>query len=197
MPAPTVCATSAWKPASTGRCRPSPTRSRRCFRVWESSPTTSPQTRREAICGVSDTLLVKWNHIHLLESREADDIVRYRLLPVFREYALRRLRAEMPQEAEAIQQQYVAHYVRLIQANGNINLPEQYAVLRAEWRNALRAAEFAEQANDYWNALMPLASSLRNFLYLSIYGAEAIQLQEIRATRSVARRRCVGAGGLY
>lgn len=108
------------------------------------------------------------------EDRETE---RCLLLPVVREYAEHRLQAEYTEDVTALQQRYVSYFVQLASNNANINIPEQNALLHAEWRNALHAAEIAGQIDD-WNALKPLAYSLRVFLELSIYGAEATQLQQ-------------------
>ena len=77
----------------------------------------------------------------LLERLEIGNATRYRLSPVFREYARRR--AESLQiDVEAVQKRYVDYYVPLALANCNINETAKKAVLDREWRNMTTALEW-------------------------------------------------------
>lgn len=132
----------------------------------------------KAIADISPAYLTHWQTTNLLDRLETNGTTRYRLLPVYREYA-ERLSAALQLDTESLCKQYVDYYAALADANRNINIPAQKAVLDSEWRSMSEAAERTDDAT----ALLRLSEGLRHFFYLSIYGVEGTRLHE-RACRA-------------
>ena len=86
---------------------------------------------------------------------------RYRFHSLLHPIALAQLGDMLP----AWQRRFVAFFCQLVRDNGEINDGAQRAVLDAEWRNALAAAETAETLQD-WEAVSTLSAWLGDFLRL-------------------------------
>lgn len=132
----------------------------------------------QAIGNIPFAYLAGWQTQSLLERLELNGATRYRLLPVFREYARRRAEA-LQVDVNRVRQKYVDYYVPLAYANQNINEPAQKAMLDREWRNMTTVAEYTEDSYT----LQRLTYGLEWFFILSIYGTEGMRLHE-RARRA-------------
>jgi tetratricopeptide (TPR) repeat protein len=114
---------------------------------------------------------------------------RYRFHPLVRRFAL----AQLGDAAPEWQRRFVAFFRQLALENKDVNDLAKLAVLDAEWRNAIAAAETAEELKD-WDAVVTLAESLGEFLFLRGRWAEYERLNRraFAAARAADDRRAEG-----
>jgi tetratricopeptide (TPR) repeat protein len=98
---------------------------------------------------------------------------RYRFQPLLRPLALAQLGETLPEW----QRRFVAFFRQLAIDNDDINDRDKRAVLDAEWRNALAAAEMAEELQDL-DAVITLSESLGDFLLLRGRWSERVHLDQ-------------------
>jgi predicted ATPase/Tfp pilus assembly protein PilF len=116
---------------------------------------------------------------------------RHELNRFTRSYAAEKLTA-LP-GAEAISRHYVARYRELAVANNDVNDLAKLAVLDAEWRNAVAAAERAEMLKD-WSAVAAISEYLCDFLLLRGLWSERESLNQraVAAARSARDQQMEG-----
>ncbi|MDQ3815925.1 MAG: tetratricopeptide repeat protein, partial [Armatimonadota bacterium] len=101
---------------------------------------------------------------------------RYRFHPLLRRFAL----AQLGDEAPAWQSRFVDYFQQWVMDNGGLMhqlTKAKLAVLDAEWRNALAAAEVAEELEE-WEAVGYLSSYLVDFLLLRGLWSQCEQLSK-------------------
>ena len=117
---------------------------------------------------------------------------RYRFHPLVHSIAL----AQLGDALHEWQRRFVAFFRQLLLDNHDINDRDQRAVLDAEWRNALAAAETAEALQD-WDTVGTLSAWLGDFLLLRGRWVEREHLnQRALAASRLAGDRQAEAGGL-
>jgi predicted ATPase/uncharacterized protein HemY len=122
-------------------------------------------------CSVSDAqgLLDRLQDASLVRRFEVGGYGRYTMHRITRAYAIGKLSSMS--SASSIRQIFVDAYRKLAATNSDIREPAKLAVLKAELRNALAAADIAGQLSN-WDAIIRLSESLGPFLDRSGLWAE-------------------------
>jgi tetratricopeptide (TPR) repeat protein len=114
---------------------------------------------------------------------------RYRFHPLVRRFAFEQLGAAQ----EAWQRGFIAFFRQLVMDNDDINDHAKLAVLTAEWRNAVAAAETAEGLTE-WEAVAYISAYLGDFLLLRGLWSERerLDLRALAAARAAGNRQNEG-----
>jgi tetratricopeptide (TPR) repeat protein len=114
---------------------------------------------------------------------------RYRFHPLVRRFAFEQLGAAQ----EAWQRGFIAFFRQLVMDNDDINDHAKLAVLTAEWRNAVAAAETAEELKE-WDAVNRVSEYLGGFLLLRGLWSERerLNLRALAAARAAGNRQNEG-----
>ncbi len=160
---------------------------------------TFTAARVEEVCQIEDaeTLLDRLHEASLvnLQGFDADGCGRYTFLRPTRFYAAARLN-DLP-NADARRQRYSIYYAQLAMGHNNINDHSNNAVLDAEWRNAVYAAETAEVQTSWeerWQVIEYISAYMGGFLLLRGLWSEQeeLNLRTLRVTRTAGQKAAEG-----
>lgn len=167
-----------------------------CFRVSFDRLSEDARTLLTRLCvlpdGAQEDLIASFTGIQAWQQPAAECVrhsllnlegKRYRFHPLLRRFAL----AQLGEAAPEWHRRFVTYFRQLVTDNHDINDLTKLAVLDAEWRNALAAAETAQDLKD-WEAVVTLSESLSNFLLLRGVWSEAERLHQ----RALAAARAAG-----
>jgi tetratricopeptide (TPR) repeat protein len=145
----------------------------------------------ESRCAAAQTLLDRLQDAALLVRSGVDGRSRYTMLHPTRAYAAQKLNGHP--SARAIRQRFIAFFRQLVMDNDDINDHAKLAVLTAEWRNAVAAAETAEGLTE-WEAVAYISAYLGDFLLLRGLWSERerLDLRALAAARAAGNRQNEG-----
>lgn len=116
------------------------------------------------------------------------DGAKYRFHPLVQRFAQQRLADESGDALGEWQRELVVFYRQLVVENHEINNDQQRAVLDAEWRNALAAAEVGNTLNE-WEKVVDIATSLTDFLQRRGLWAAGVRLNESALSASLSSKK--------
>jgi len=118
-----------------------------------------------AVCEITNAqeVLDRLQEAALIQRMEAAGRSRYTMHPITRAYTGTKLSSLALYHPAA--HRFVTYYCQLVEDNADINDLSNLAVLAAEWRNAIAAAETAEKLGDF-KAILTFSKHLAEFLRL-------------------------------